>query len=131
MIDANKNNFLSVSDKYWTIKHVDNLKAAQLVQKLNINDLLARFICLRDIDFDNIDVFLNPSLKKQLPSPFIIKDMTTGVNRIANAIINKEKIAIFGDYDVDGATSSAALFKILTIFGSDPIIYIPDRLKEG
>ena len=57
--------------------------------------------------------------------------MSKGADRIAKAIINKEKIAIFGDYDVDGATSTAALYKILNMYGSVPIIYIPDRLKEG
>ncbi len=126
-----ENKFHSVSGKYWSIKEVDNLKAQQLVQKLNINDILARFICSRGIDIDNVDIFLKPSLKKQLPSPFVIKDMSKGADRIAKAIINKEKIAIFGDYDVDGATSTAALYKILNIYGSVPIIYIPDRLKEG
>jgi len=126
-----ENKFHSVSGKYWSIKEIDNLKAQQLVQKLNINDILARFICSRGIDSDNVDIFLKPSLKKQLPSPFVIKDMSKGADRIAKAIINKEKIAIFGDYDVDGATSTAALYKILNMYGSVPIIYIPDRLKEG
>ena len=114
-----ENKFHSVSGKYWSIKEVDNLKAQQLVQKLNISDILARFICSRGIDSDNADTFLKPSLKKQLPSPFVIKDMSKGADRIAKAIINKEKIAIFGDYDVDGATSAAALYKILNIYGID------------
>ena len=58
-----ENKFHSVSGKYWSIKEVDNLKAQQLVQKLNINDILARFICSRGIDSDNVDIFLKPSLK--------------------------------------------------------------------
>tara|TARA_B100000686_G_C16805932_1_gene990403 strand:+ start:4353 stop:6101 length:1749 start_codon:yes stop_codon:yes gene_type:complete len=123
--------FNSVNNKQWLIKDVDNLKVSKLVQDLDINDLLARLICSRGIESENAKVFLNPSLKKQIPSPFSILDMNKATNRISKAIINNERIAIFGDYDVDGATSSAVLYKILQSFGSKALIYIPDRIKEG
>ena len=128
---CNEKIFNSVNNKQWLIKDIDNLKVSKLIQDLDINDLLARFICSRGIKLENAEVFLNPSLKKQIPSPFSMSDMNEGVNRISKAVINNERIAIFGDYDVDGATSSAALYKILESFGSKPLIYIPDRIKEG
>jgi single-stranded-DNA-specific exonuclease len=126
------NNYLnSVNNKKWSLKNIEERKVDKLVQDLQISDLLARIICSRNIEIDNAKDFLNPSLKKNLPSPYLLKDMPLAVERITSAFKNKEKIAIFGDYDVDGATSSAVLYRSFKMFGCEPIIYIPDRQKEG
>ncbi len=120
-----------MKQKRWSLKNIEERKVNKLVQDLQISDFLARIICARDIDISNVEGFLNPSLKSNLPSPFEIKDMSLAVDRISKAFLMKEKIAIFGDYDVDGATSSAVLYKSFTQFGIVPTIYIPDRQKEG
>ena len=131
MIELEENSFDSVNKKLWSIKDIDNLKVTKLIQEFDIDDLLARFICSRNIDFNNVSDFLNPSLKKQIPSPFIISDMSKGADRIVKAILNKEKIAIFGDYDVDGATSTALLGNYFSELDLNYEIYIPDRKKDG
>ena len=127
----NSNYYFSVNKKKWSVKSIEERKVNKLIQDLNISDFLARLICSRDITIDQAEDFINPSLRNQLPSPMLLKDMDLAVNRISKAFINKEKIAIFGDYDVDGATSSAVLYKSFKLFGNEPIIYIPDRIKEG
>jgi len=121
----------SVKEKTWSIKNIEERKVTKLVQDLQISDFLARIICSRGIDIDKAKGFLRPSLRENLPSPFSITDMSIAVDRIYEAFKSKEKIAIFGDYDVDGATSSAVLFKSFKQFGVEPLIYIPDRQKEG
>ena len=127
----NNNYYFSVNKKKWSIKAIEERKVNKLIQDLQINDFLARLICSRNINIDKAEDFINPSLRKQLPSPFLLKDMDLAVNRISQAFIKNETIAIFGDYDVDGATSSAVLYKSFKLFGNEPIIYIPDRIKEG
>ena len=123
--------FNSVKKKLWSLKNIEERKVNKLVQDLQISDFLARIICTRGIDIEEADSFLRPSLRENLPSPLSIKDMSIAVDRISNAFVSKEKIAIFGDYDVDGATSSAVLYRSFKCFGVEPIIYIPDRQKEG
>ena len=125
------NYYNSVKLKTWSLKHIEERKVNKIVQDLQISDFLARIICTRDIAIDEVEDFIEPSLKKNLPSPLLIKDMAIAVERISKAFINEEKIAIFGDYDVDGATSSAVLYKSFKKFGIEPTIYIPDRQKEG
>jgi single-stranded-DNA-specific exonuclease len=127
----NNNYYFSVNKKKWSIKAIEERKVNKLIQDFQINDFLARLICSRNINIDKAEDFINPSLRKQLPSPFLLKDMDLAVNRISQAFIKNETIAIFGDYDVDGATSSAVLYKSFKLFGNEPIIYIPDRIKEG
>ena len=127
----NNTYFHSVKKKKWSLKSIEERKVNKLTQDLQISDFLAQVICSRNIEISNVEDFLRPSLKKNLPSPLSIKDMSLAVDRISNAFVNKEKIAIFGDYDVDGATSSAVLYKSFKQFGIEPTIYIPDRQKEG
>ncbi len=81
---------------------------------------------------EEIDLFLNPSIKRLMPDPLTaLLDMDLATKRLYDAIIKKQKIAIFGDYDVDGACSSAMLKKYFAAIGIDALIYIPDRFKEG
>ncbi len=79
----------------------------------------------------NIENFFNPDYTKTLHSPFLFKDMSKAVKRILEAVDKKEKIAIFGDYDVDGVTSVLILCDTLSALGSEPTVYIPDRKDEG
>lgn len=95
-------------------------------------DLLTRLFKVRGID-DNIDSFLDPRLSDYRIDPFLLNDMEKAVDRIIQAVKNKEKIMVFGDYDVDGITSSYILYEFLTKFlkYKNVSIQYPDRIKEG
>src|ERR1700742_4505812 len=93
--------------------------------------MLARVLGGRDVDLDDVPDFLDPTIRKLMPDPFTVTDMEVAARRIADAAVRGEKVAIFGDYDVDGATSAALLAWHLRHCGLDPLIHIPDRLFEG
>jgi single-stranded-DNA-specific exonuclease len=94
-------------------------------------ELLARVIAARGIEVDEVAGYLDPTIKQLLPDPDVLTDMPAAAARIADAVERGERIAVFGDYDVDGATSAAVLTRFLRHAGLEPIIYIPDRLFEG
>jgi single-stranded-DNA-specific exonuclease len=105
--------------------------AASIAQRLGAPDLLARVLAGRDVGPDAAEAFLAPSLRADMPDPSRLADMDRAAARLADAVGRGEAVAIFGDYDVDGATSAALLFHVLAGFGRPPRIYIPDRLFEG
>ena len=105
--------------------------AAAISQQHDLPDILGRVLAARGVTAQTCQSFLNPSLRDLLPDPSGFQDMDVAANRIAQAIQSQEKITIFGDYDVDGATSSALLARFLKSVGCDAKIYIPDRIFEG
>jgi len=105
--------------------------ALAIAQRNELPDLVARVMAGRGVTPDGAASFLDPTLKALMPDPAVLTDMDRAAGRIADAIIAGERIAIFGDYDVDGATSSALLSRFLRAQGLDPTIYIPDRIFEG
>jgi len=123
----------SLTDKLW----LDRLdargaaKALAIVQRHQLPELLARVLAGRGIDFDGVSDFLDPTIRKLLPDPYTVTEMEAAAKRIADAAMRGEKVAIFGDYDVDGATSAALLAWHLRHCGLDPLIHIPDRIFEG
>ena len=121
----------SISGKRWVGREYDERTAMTLSQRLGVSELTGRVMASRNVNLDEAQTFLNPTLRDLLPDPFHFKDMEAGVTRIAEAIKNDELIAIFGDYDVDGATSSAVFRRFLNGVGAKSTIYIPDRLEEG
>ena len=132
-----KQNFLGVTrsavGQSWTEsldrEGVNN--ARSLSQKFGIAEPLARVLAARSVSEDEVLNYLEPTLKTLTPDPTTFIDMEKATDRILQAINRKEKVTIFGDYDVDGACSSAILYQFLTFFGLDVHIYIPDRLVEG
>jgi len=92
---------------------------------------VGRLLAARGVDAERAEAFLNPTLKADLPDPSTVLDMDRAAERLAIAVRGAEPIALFGDYDVDGATSSALLARFLREVGAEPRIYIPDRLREG
>lgn len=96
-----------------------------------LSEVLARVIAGRGATIDNAAPFLEPRLREAMPDPSVLVDLDRAVERLAVAIRNGEQIAIFGDYDVDGACSAALLGSYLRHFGLDPLIHIPDRITEG
>src|SRR5262245_61870463 len=105
--------------------------AAAITQRHGLSDLLARIIAGRGIDLDDVEVFLDPSIRRLMPDPLVLTDMAAAAERIADAMVRGETVAIFGDYDVDGATATAVLARFLRFGGSEPLIHIPDRIFEG
>ena len=121
---------LSLGGNIWNFPQPDELKCSFIAQKCGIPSYLAGIMCLRGIEAENADNFLHPKLQTLMPDPYILKDMQKAAERIAYAIENKQKIAIIGDYDVDGATSTSELTRFFRNVGIEPIIHIPSR-EEG
>lgn len=121
----------SFSGRRWRLRAVADDAARRLALHGNISDALARVLAGRDVTAEQLEDILNPTLKRLLPEPFSLKDMERAVSRTRSAIDAGEKIAVFGDYDVDGSCASALLSGFLTRIGRAPRVYIPDRMSEG
>ncbi len=106
-------------------------RALAIAQRHDVPELLARIIAGRNVDIEAVDAFLDPAIKRSMPDPHVLSGMREAALRLADAVARAERIAIFGDYDVDGATSAAVLARFLRHCGLDPLIHIPDRLFEG
>jgi single-stranded-DNA-specific exonuclease len=106
-------------------------RALAIAQRHDLPELLARILAGRNVEVDAVEAFLDPTIKRAMPDPNVLAAMPAAAGRIADAVVRGEKVAIFGDYDVDGATSAALLARFLRNAGADPMIHIPDRLFEG
>jgi len=106
-------------------------RALAIAQRHDLPELLARIIAGRNIEVDAVEAFLDPTIRRAMPDPNVLTGMTDAAERIADAVVRGESVAVFGDYDVDGATSAALLARFLRFGGIEPIIHIPDRLFEG
>ncbi len=121
----------SLSGQPWHWRNFDSLHAAAISQRFGVSEVAGRILAARDVVPEDAALVLAPSLRDQLPDPSIFRDMDQAVARIIAALKNNESIAIFGDYDVDGATSAALLWRYFNALGISPRIYIPDRFSEG
>jgi len=120
----------SYCKKQWVIRPPDD-RSAQLAKSLKVSPLLAQVLINRGLtDAQSASVFLRPKLT-QLIDPAEMPGMEPAVQRIKQAIANKEKITVYGDYDVDGITGVAILWQLLTLLGADVDYYIPHRIDEG
>lgn len=106
-------------------------QAQAMVQQLGLGDLIARVLAGRNVGVEAASAWLDPSLRQLMPEPFSLQSMEAACLRLAQAIENGESIGIFGDYDVDGAASSALLAEFLEYAGCLAKIHIPDRIFEG
>ncbi len=123
----------SLTGRRW-VERLDTSGAAAalaIAQRYEVPDIVARVLAGRGVVPDGVAAFLDPTLKTLLPDPSRLTDMDAAATRIADAIAGDEPIAIFGDYDVDGATSAALLARFLRHQGREATVYIPDRLFEG
>jgi single-stranded-DNA-specific exonuclease len=121
----------SVQGKEWVLKDFDKNLAEYISKEYDLDFLTSRLLANRNIHKKNIENFLNPKIKNFLPNPYNFKDMGKGLETISRHIKNKNKICIFGDYDVDGATSSGIMSKYLEQLNIDHFVFIPDRQKDG
>ncbi|MGI9363705.1 MAG: DHH family phosphoesterase, partial [Rhizobiaceae bacterium] len=123
----------SLSNQRW----VERANRQQLGQAEQMHDehgmdrLIARILAGRNVAAEEAVPFLNPTLRDLMPDPSSLTAMDEAAARIADAVERKEKVAVFGDYDVDGASSSALVFKLFSHFGLQCEVYIPDRIFEG
>ncbi|WP_273758278.1 single-stranded-DNA-specific exonuclease RecJ [Bartonella sp. AU55XJBT] len=111
------------------IQGINNARA--ISQKFGFPDQLARVLSARDVDETEAIAFINPTLRTLMPDPESFVDMQCAAERIVRALLNQEQVAVFGDYDVDGACSSALIARFFRYFGIEVKIYIPDRIVEG
>ncbi len=102
-----------------------------MAQRLDVPELVGRVLAGRGVNIEQAEDFLNPTLRTSLPDPDRLADMETGAARLAQAICTNEPVAVFADYDVDGATSAALLARFFASVGRRLRIYVPDRLSEG
>jgi single-stranded-DNA-specific exonuclease len=106
-------------------------KAISIAQTTGLPDVIARVLAGRDVAIGDAQAFLDPTIKALMPDPSKLTECDTAADRIRQAIVRGERVAIFGDYDVDGAASSALMQRFLRHFGVVSEIYIPDRIFEG
>lgn len=121
----------SVTGKRWRARLEDDRAAMALAQQLDLPEALARVLAARKVAPEDVSNFLQPSLKAFLPDPSVLKGMDEAITRLADAVEAGETIGVFGDYDVDGATSSALLVHYFRALDVATDVHIPDRQKEG
>ena len=121
----------SFTGRRWVARNYDERLALALAQRHALPDMLARSLSGRGIDLESAESFLRPKLRDLLPDPSSFLDMDKAALRMRDAIKSGEKIAVYGDYDVDGATSAALLIRFCRSVGNELRLYVPDRIREG
>ena len=123
----------SVSGRQWRerLDARSSALALSIAQRAGLPEMLARILASRGVGETEVEDFLDPSIRNLMPDPHGITQMQVAAERIADAVQRGETVAIFGDYDVDGATATALLARFLRHCGMAPLIHIPDRLFEG
>jgi single-stranded-DNA-specific exonuclease len=122
---------ISVVGKNWIQKEFDLDEIKFIKENFFLDEIVAKLLSIRKIKREEINFFLNPSIKNSLPNPYSLNDMQKAIDRTISCIVSNEKVGIFGDYDVDGATSTAILGNYFRSLNLPYEIYIPDRQKEG
>ncbi len=121
----------SLTGRVWRAADVDERLAQAISQRLALPEVIGRILAGRGVEVDGVDSYLNPTLRELLPDPFHFRGMAEAAERIARAVRDDELIGLFGDYDVDGATGTALLYRFVRSVGGRVATHIPDRLMEG
>ena len=122
----------SISGRRWTGPNIYvDRQAEMILQETNFSSAMANVLARLGVEANQVKNYIKPSLRDLMPNPLKILDMEKAASRINIAVNNHERIAIFADYDVDGATSGALLHDWLTQLGNIPTLYVPDRIEEG
>ena len=124
-------NFSSVSGKNWLFKKFDSSDVTKFTENFSLTEIVAKLLSIRKKNIDDIALFLDPKIKNLLPNPLHLKDMKSAIERTYKSIIKSELMGIFGDYDVDGASSTALLARYFLSINQKIQTYIPDRQTEG
>lgn len=115
----------------WVIPQAPMDMVEQIARKHELPEIVARLLAVRNVPPDEVEAFLNPRLAAHFPDPFSLAGMADVAEYLADAVVNRRRIAVFGDFDVDGATSTAVMVRFLRHCGIEAPFYIPDRLVEG
>ncbi|HSU99705.1 MAG TPA: single-stranded-DNA-specific exonuclease RecJ, partial [Roseiarcus sp.] len=107
------------------------MRALAIAQVGGHDELIARVLAGRGVAPEGVERHLTPSFRDLMPDPFCLRDMEAATERLKRAVLDRERVAIFGDYDVDGACSAALLSEYLAACGLKTIVHIPDRVTEG
>lgn len=121
----------SVTGRRWTWREGDARIGAGIAQRLSLPEIVGRLMATRGVGIDDAADFLEPTLRALLPDPSVLRDMGRAAERLAHAVRHGEHVAVFGDYDVDGACAGALMTRFLRDLGCAVTPYVPDRLKEG
>jgi single-stranded-DNA-specific exonuclease len=121
----------SFGGRRWMRRVAEDRMGLAIAQRLGLPEIVGRLLAARGVDIDGAESFLNPTLRELLPDPSRLRDMDSAVDRLVRAVKAGERVAVFGDYDVDGATAAALLHRFFAAVGIDIRLYIPDRLSEG
>ena len=124
-------NSISVTGKEWILKEFNGEYLDYIKSNFYLDEITSKLLAIKNIDKSDIKNFLDPAIKNNLPDPSVLKDMDKATDRSILAIKKKEKIAVFGDYDVDGAAATALVGRYFKELNMTIEIYIPDRKKEG
>jgi single-stranded-DNA-specific exonuclease len=121
----------SVCGRRWRTRAADPALAAAIAERHGLPEIVGRLLAQRGVGIDEAPGFLAPRLRDQLPDPSHLRDMDRAVARLLRAVRDGEPIVVFGDYDVDGATSAALLLRFFAAVGAHASVYVPDRMREG
>jgi single-stranded-DNA-specific exonuclease len=121
----------SLSGRRWVWREGEDRVGLGISQRLGLPEIIGRLLAIRGIDIEAATHFLDPTLRALLPDPSTLVDMDAAADRLASAVQRCETMAVFGDYDVDGACSAALMVDFLRLLGCDVLYHVPDRLAEG
>ena len=121
----------SITGKRWHARTSDDRQALAIAEANGLPEIVARVLAGRGVETDRVDDFLKPTLRASLPDPSSLRDMDLACERVMRAINGGERIGVFADYDVDGATSAALLMRFFAAIGHRLAVYVPDRMTEG
>lgn len=121
----------SATGRFWTLADADEALVRRLAPAVGGSDLLARLLAERGVDPAGARAYLAPTLRETFPNPSSFADMDKAAEVVLDAILEKKRVTVFADYDVDGGTSSAILARYFRAWGEDLGLYVPDRLEEG
>lgn len=121
----------SVTGRRWVWRPADARTGLGIAQRLGLPEMVGRLLAARGIGIEAATGFLEPTLRAMMPDPSALMDMEAAADRLAAAVRSGEHVAVFGDYDVDGACAGALISRLLRDLGCEVTPYVPDRLKEG
>jgi len=121
----------SARGKKWVFRQNDEARVAEYIENSNIDLISARILAGREVSASDMTRFFDPKLKNYMPDPSTLKDLDKGVDVLLNALAENKSIAVFADYDVDGATSAAQIIRWGRDLGHEFGLYVPDRIREG
>ena len=121
----------SLTGRRWVLRDGDDRVGLGIAQRLGLPEIIGRMLAIRGVNAEVAEHFLQPTLRALMPDPSLLAGMDAAAERLAHAVRQGETVAVFGDYDVDGACSAAIVTLLLRQFGCGVLTHVPDRMLEG